>query len=82
MRERASAQMRVANRHLQGDAAAHAVADDVGGVDLQVTKERRRVVSHLLVGERAIGVRGAPVRAEPRDQQPEGVKPRSAAAWQ
>jgi hypothetical protein len=52
---------RVADRQLQGDAAAHAVAEHVGLVDVQVTDQRRGVVGHLLIGERAIDVGRTPV---------------------
>ena len=56
----------MADRQLQGDAAAHAVADDVGVPDLQMTTERRRVVGHLLIRERTVDVGGAPMPLEIR----------------
>ena len=44
------------DRELQPDARAHAEADDVGTLDLQVIQERRGVVGHPLVRDRAIDV--------------------------
>jgi len=52
---------RLADRQLQGDPAAHAVADDVRVVDPEVLEHRGGVVRHLLVGDRAIGVGRMPM---------------------
>src|SRR5689334_14200765 len=40
----------------------HAVADAVGAVNTKVPQEAGRIVGQLLVAQRAIDVRGAPVR--------------------
>ena len=53
--------VRVADGELQGDAAAHAVADDVGVLDAEVSEQGGRVVGHLLVGDRAVDVGGVAV---------------------
>ena len=41
----------------QGDRASHAVAEDVGLLDLQMPEERGDVVRHVLVGHGAVDVR-------------------------
>ena len=54
-------ELRVADGELDRHTAAHAEADDVGLRDAEVPEERRGVVGHALVGERAVGVGGAAV---------------------
>ena len=49
------------DRQLQPDAAAHAIADDVGLTDAEVLHQRGDVVRHLLVLQGAIDVGGAAV---------------------
>src|SRR5215218_9344812 len=46
---------------MQGDAAAHAVAEDVGFFDPEVLERGGDIIGHLLDGERAIYVRRAPM---------------------
>jgi hypothetical protein len=41
--------LRVANRDLQGDAGPHAVAKEVGGLDVEAAKQRDCVRRHLPV---------------------------------
>ena len=66
----------MANRKLQRGGAAHAVADDVGLPAVEVTAQRRDVVRHLLIGERAIGVGRAAVALHLRnDHLPDPGEP-------
>jgi hypothetical protein len=51
----------MADRELQSDPAAHAVAEDVAFVDLEVVQQCGRVVRHLLVAERPVDIGGMPV---------------------
>ncbi len=44
--------------NLQGDAASHAIAEDVGFVDVELPEERDGILRHLRVGQRAINVGG------------------------
>ena len=71
----------MADRQLQSRAAAHAVADEVDLLEAEMARQRGRVVGHLLVGDRAVGVGGAAVRLHlghdhlPRRGQPGGERP-------
>ena len=49
------------DRHLQGDATAHAVTGNVGALDTEVNEEGHRVVGHLLVRDRTVDVGGVTV---------------------
>jgi hypothetical protein len=51
----------VADAQLQRHSAARAVAEDIGALDSEVTEQRRRVVRHVLVGDRAVDVCGVAV---------------------
>jgi len=68
-----SHRVRVTDRQLQAGGAAHAVADNVGVVDLKVTDQGRRVVGHLLVRERPIDVGGMPMSLQLDRDHPPGL---------
>ena len=51
----------VADRGLQGDAAARRKAEDIGAFKSHMLDQGSDVVRHLLVGQRAIDVGGVPM---------------------
>ena len=63
----------MADGELEGDPAAHAVAEGVGLIDPQVPHQGRHVVGHPLVGYGPVDVGGASVSLHLGDDHPPGL---------
>jgi len=63
----------VADGKLEGGGAAHAEAEDVGVVEVEVTDQGGHVVGHVLVGDGAVYVGRAPVPLQLDGDHPPGL---------
>ena len=50
------------HRQFEGDATAHAVAEEICSFNLQLSQQLSRVFSHLSIGKRSVNVGGMTVR--------------------
>jgi hypothetical protein len=64
----------VADGELQRDGATHAEAEDVGMVEAEVTDKGRHIIGHVLVGDGAVDVGGAPVPLHLCGDHPAGLR--------